>query len=50
MNRRFLTPLTIAVVSAFALPAVAAAANEPNGQQGMSKARSACSTGPPTAR
>jgi len=35
MNRRFLTPLTIAVVSAFALPAVAAAANEANGQQGM---------------
>jgi len=35
INRRFLTPLTIAVVSAFALPAVAAAANEANGQQGM---------------
>jgi LTXXQ motif family protein len=35
MYRRFLTPLTIAVVSAFALPAVAAMANEPNGQQGM---------------
>jgi zinc resistance-associated protein len=37
MYRRFLTPLTIAVVSAFALPAVAATANEPNGQQGMER-------------
>lgn len=34
MNRRFLTPLTIAAVSAFALPAMAATAAEPNAQQG----------------
>jgi len=37
MNRRFLTPLTIAAISAFALPAVAATANEPNEQQGMER-------------
>jgi len=37
MNRRFLTPLTIAVVSAFALPAAAATAAETNGQQGMER-------------
>jgi LTXXQ motif family protein len=37
MKRRFLTPLTIAAISAFALPAVAATAAEPNGQQGMER-------------
>ncbi len=35
MNRRFLTPLTIVAVSAFALPATANTAIEPNAQQGM---------------
>jgi flagellar hook-length control protein FliK len=39
MKRRFLTPLTIAAVSAFTLPAMAETAAAPNAQQGAERAQ-----------